>query len=237
MSWSQEVIRLSSVLSFLPFLVSNLVFVFNLSLGSNIKTHCKVNNVLQTLSNTATLYDWIEYAWQLASVVSVVPKTLIGLCLIEFYQRRLQHCDKEFELKVCYVLTVIVEPLFSSIALANLDVYNLLHYALLLGSGAIHAVLMIIFTTFERQCKIKNKREKTIFNQRCILVHIMVALLPVTGILLLIHVYWCIPYSYSLFSLMEYLILFLFGVYLKLTCDLVYHEKNIPQKNLKLKEF
>ena len=73
-------------------------------------TYCK------TLSDTVADYQYIEYAWQFSVTISVAPRMLIGIYLIKFYQQKLQHQAKGFELKLCYVLIIISEPLFVSIA-------------------------------------------------------------------------------------------------------------------------
>ena len=179
-------------------------FVFNLASIQNITTHCKVSNMMQTLSNTVADYQYIEYAWQFTVTISAGPRMLIGMHLIKFYHQRLRHQAKELELKLCYILVIISEPLAVFIAFFNLNTHHRLHYTCLAVHAMIQVFMLVKFKLFERQCKILRCKEKSVFKQRLIIVNTLLAMRPVSVVLILLHVFWCIPYSYSLLSLMEY---------------------------------
>ena len=213
--------RLCGLVSFLPLFVIIYSFVFNLVSIQNITTHCKVSNMMQTLSNTVADHQYIEYAWQFTITISAAPRMLIGMYLIKFYHQRLRHQAKGFELKLCYVLIIISEPLAVSIAFFNLNTHHHLHYACLAAYAMIQVFLLVKFRLFERQCKILRWKEKSVFKQRLIIANTLLAMQPVSVVLILLHVVWCIPYSYSLLSLMEYVQLCFVAAYTWLSWTLV----------------
>ena len=114
------------------------------------------------------------------------------------------------------------------VAFINLDTNHLLHYVFLAILVVIHTFLLLTFCQFEGQCRIKNRREKVIFEKRLKIVCIMAVVQLITGISLFAHLFWCLPYSYSLFSLTEYVLLILLGGHTKLSCDLLLLEKMSP---------
>ena len=216
---------LCGLASILPLTVVIFGFVFNLTSIHNIPTHCKVSNMMQTLSNTVADYQYIEYAWQFTVTISAGPRIMITMSLIKFYHQRLQHQAKEFELKLCYVLMIVSEPLFVFIAFFNLNTHNRLHYAFLAAFTMIRVFTLVKFKLFERQCKILRWKEKSVFKQRRIIADTLLAMLPVSVVLILLHVFWCIPYAYSLLSLMEYVQLCLIAAYTWLSWTLVHGQR------------
>ena len=248
MSWSRSpILCFQARCASCPFCICSLSYVFNLGfVESGDKRSNKlqdVANVMQTYSNTVTQYKLIDYGGQLVVVLSAVPRALIGLCVIKFYQRRLQHRGNEFVLKWCYILTLIGRNIVMSwLPLSTWTTNQSTSFlSPLLGVPGcilvvIHTFLFPEITLFNASSKdsagIKDRREKVIFDKRLKIVCIMAVVQLITGISLL-----CTGSSFlvstlflfkGVFSLTEYVLLILLGGHTKLSCDLLLLEKMSP---------
>ena len=138
-----------------PLPVSLAILIFNI-LGNtgHVMKRCQYYIPLENISRTVALFPDFKMPWQFASLVSVLPRLLINMSLVQIYRERLPASYK-LVLALCSGLVILMEASLAGVVLSDDILQKQLHLSVLSSFALTSAAFVGLCFFFE--CKISNR--------------------------------------------------------------------------------
>ena len=187
-----------------PLPVSLAILIFNaLEDTGDYEIECQYYNPLENISRIVSRFPVFKTPWLFACLVSVLPRLLINMSLVQIYRAWLPASYK-LALELCFGLVILVEASLAAVVLSDTISHKNLHAMVLSSLILTSAAFLGLCYFFESKINADIGLQKIIKVRRRMVVA-MYGLLLVTGVSFFLHFQFCLAYAFTVVNLTEYI--------------------------------